>query len=171
MSWLILGMTAYPEAQKKCQEELDRVIGRFRMPTLADRDSLPYICATLREALRWRPIGPIGELLPQNEPYTGPSPVVGDLGVQHYTMEVSPTSWQITNILLSTWPFFQDDWYEGFFIPKGTICLANIWYDSKFAFLFLKKPDYLSRSMNRDPTIYVGRSMMSAGNPLTCALS
>ena len=29
----------------------------------------------------------------------------------------------------------QDDWYEGFFIPKGTICLANIWYDSKFAFL------------------------------------
>jgi len=52
MSWFMLGITAYPPVQVKCQEELDRVIGRSRMPTLADRDSLPYICATVREALR-----------------------------------------------------------------------------------------------------------------------
>jgi len=62
MSWFMLGMTAYPQVQKKCQEELDRVIGRSRMPTLADRDSLPYICATFREALRWRAVIPLGEL-------------------------------------------------------------------------------------------------------------
>ncbi|KAN0124435.1 cytochrome P450 [Russula decolorans] len=30
----------------------------------------------------------------------------------------------------------QDDWYEGMFIPKGTICLANAWH------------------MNRDPEIF-----------------
>ena len=63
MSWFMLGMIAYPEVQKKCQEELDRVIGRSRVPTLADRDSLPYIRATLREALRWRPVSPLGESL------------------------------------------------------------------------------------------------------------
>ena len=30
----------------------------------------------------------------------------------------------------------EDDWYEGMFIPKGAICIPNIWY------------------MNRDPEIY-----------------
>ena len=57
----MLAMIAYPEKQKKCQEELDTVIGRSRMPTLADWDSLPYLRATVREALRWRPIGPVGK--------------------------------------------------------------------------------------------------------------
>jgi len=46
------------------------------------------------------------------------------------------------------------------------MCLANVWYDSKVAFLCLEKPDCLSRSLNRDPTIYVGHSMMSTGNSL-----
>ena len=64
MSWFMLGMAAYPDVQKKCQEELDRVVGRSRMPTLADRESLPYICATLREVLRWRPVAPLGESFP-----------------------------------------------------------------------------------------------------------
>ena len=59
----MLGITTYPEVQKKCQEELDRVIGRSRMPTLADRDSLPYIRATLREVFRWRAVLPLGESL------------------------------------------------------------------------------------------------------------
>jgi len=104
MSWFMLGMTAYPNVQKKCQEELDRVIGRSRMPTLSDRDSLPYICATLREALRWRPVAPLGESLEKNELCSGSSPMVGDAGVQHYTMEVSLSlvALQIlTNILIS----------------------------------------------------------------------
>jgi len=74
MSWFILGMIAYPEVQKKCQAELDRVIGRSRMPTLADRDSLPYICATLREALRWRAVAPLGESLPKVHLIADPHP-------------------------------------------------------------------------------------------------
>ena len=61
MTWFMLAMIAYPEVQKKCQEELDRVIGRSRMPTFKDRESLPYIRATLRELLRWRTPAPIGE--------------------------------------------------------------------------------------------------------------
>ena len=88
MTWFMLGMAAYPEVQKKCQEELDRVIGRSRMPTLADRGSLPYMCATSRETLRWRAVAPLGESLPKT--YSGSSPIVGDSGLQHYTMEVSP---------------------------------------------------------------------------------
>jgi len=59
--WFMLAMIAYPEKQRKCQEELDTVIGRSRMPTLADWDSLPYLRATVREALRWRSVGPVGK--------------------------------------------------------------------------------------------------------------
>ena len=74
MSWVLLGMIAYPEVQKKCQEELDRVVGRSRMPTLADRDSLPYIRATVREALRWRSVTPSGELLLKMNLVADPNP-------------------------------------------------------------------------------------------------
>jgi len=63
MTWFMLAMIAHPEVQKKCQEELDTVIGRSRMPTLRDRESLPYIRATVRELFRWRTPAPIGELL------------------------------------------------------------------------------------------------------------
>lgn len=61
MNWFMLAMVSHPEKQKKCQEELDAVVGRARMPTLADQESLPYIRATAKESLRWRPPGPLGE--------------------------------------------------------------------------------------------------------------
>ena len=62
MIWFMLAMIAYPEKETKCQEELERVIGRSRMLTLEDQDSLPYIRATVRELLRWRTVAPLGEL-------------------------------------------------------------------------------------------------------------
>ena len=61
MTWFMLAMIAYPNVQKKCQEELDRVIGRARMPTLKDKESLPYMRATVRELFRWRAVTPFGE--------------------------------------------------------------------------------------------------------------
>ncbi|GJE88030.1 cytochrome P450 [Phanerochaete sordida] len=51
-------MLLFPEAQQKAQEELDRVVGRDRLPEITDQDSLPYTTALIRELLRWRPIGP-----------------------------------------------------------------------------------------------------------------
>ena len=53
-------MTAYPEAQKKAQAELDAVIGPDRLPTFEDRDSLPYVNALLKETIRWHPVLPLG---------------------------------------------------------------------------------------------------------------
>ncbi len=41
------------------QEEIGSQIGQHRLPTLADRASLPYIEALLQETLRWHPISPI----------------------------------------------------------------------------------------------------------------
>lgn len=45
----------YPEVQAKAQAEIDRVIGRDRLPTLEDRQDLPYIDCILWECLRWNP--------------------------------------------------------------------------------------------------------------------
>ncbi|CAE6422464.1 unnamed protein product [Rhizoctonia solani] len=53
-------MALHPEVQVKAQTEIARVIGSDRLPTYADRDSLPYIEAVYKEVLRWNPIAPIG---------------------------------------------------------------------------------------------------------------
>ena len=49
-------MVLYPDVQRKAQEELDRVVGRDRLPDLSDRDALPYVNAVLKEIFRWQPI-------------------------------------------------------------------------------------------------------------------
>nr|QTC11261.1 cytochrome P450 303A1 [Phenacoccus solenopsis] len=47
-----LYMLLYPEVQKKAQEEIDRVVGRDRMPTLNDRPNMPYIESIVLESVR-----------------------------------------------------------------------------------------------------------------------
>jgi cytochrome P450 len=51
----------HPEIQVKAFEEIDRVIGQDRLPTLADLDNLPYMEALWKETLRWSPPTPISE--------------------------------------------------------------------------------------------------------------
>jgi len=112
-------MILYPDVQKRAQEELDSVVGRTRIPTFADFPHLPYIRAMVKEALRWRPVDP--------------------LGLPHQSIE--------------------DDWYNGMFIPKGSIMMANVWH------------------LNRDPEIYgedafdfnPARFLDANGNVKSCA--
>ncbi|KAH9843975.1 cytochrome P450 [Rhodofomes roseus] len=82
-----LAMMCFPDAQRKAQAEIDRVIGNDRLPTLADRDELPYIRALIWEVLRWQPIAPLG----------------------------APHS------------LIQDDTHAGYYLPKGTTVITNIW--------------------------------------------
>ena len=56
----MLAMVAYPETQRHAQAELDSVVGRDRVPTFSDFQHLPYIRSMVKEALRWRPIDPVG---------------------------------------------------------------------------------------------------------------
>ena len=53
MAWFMLAMILHPEAQKRAQEEIDRVIVSERLPSLADKSSLPYIGALCSECLRY----------------------------------------------------------------------------------------------------------------------
>ena len=80
-------MTLFPSAQRQAQEEIDRVVGPDRLPTLADRDSLPYIEAMVKEVLRWHPVAP--------------------MSLPHTSTD--------------------DDEYNGYHIPKGSMVFANVW--------------------------------------------
>ncbi|TFY66047.1 hypothetical protein EVG20_g5046 [Dentipellis fragilis] len=83
----VLGLLLHPHVQDRAQQEIDRVVGRHRLPTYEDRDSLPYVEAIYREALRWHPVLPLSVVRAA----------------------------------------FEDDVYDGYFIPKGTSLLANVW--------------------------------------------
>ncbi|KAF8527225.1 cytochrome P450 [Gautieria morchelliformis] len=84
-----LAMCLYPEVQRAAQAELDAVVGNKRLPSVADRPSLPYINAVMKEVLRWGPVAPSG--------------------VPH-RLEGS-----------------QDDEYNGYRIPAGSLIIPNIW--------------------------------------------
>ena len=45
-------MVLHPDVYTKAQEEVDRVIGTTRLPTLEDRRLLPYINSVLLETYR-----------------------------------------------------------------------------------------------------------------------
>ncbi|KAJ7184917.1 cytochrome P450 [Mycena filopes] len=69
----VLAMLANPEAQRKAQLEIDSVTGRTRLPGFSDEDNLPYVSATVKEVLRWRPVTPLGvpHFLPVQDEYRG----------------------------------------------------------------------------------------------------
>ncbi|KAJ7118250.1 cytochrome P450 [Mycena epipterygia] len=60
LSTFFLAMLANPESQRKAQMEIDAVLGRGQLPDFNDEKSLPYLSAVVKEALRWKPSGPIG---------------------------------------------------------------------------------------------------------------
>jgi len=80
-------MAKHPDIQETAQADLDRVVGRDRLPGFSDRPHLPYLDAILREVTR------CGVILP--------------LSLGHVATE--------------------DDEYNGYFIPKGTVVTSNIW--------------------------------------------
>lgn len=45
----VLCMAYHPEIQARAHQELDRVVGQSRMPTLEDYDQLPFIQAIAKE--------------------------------------------------------------------------------------------------------------------------
>jgi cytochrome P450 len=55
----LLAMLLHPEAQAKAQAEIDRVVGKDRLPDFYDRPALPYLDAVFRETLRWYPVLPL----------------------------------------------------------------------------------------------------------------
>jgi cytochrome P450 len=53
-------MLKHPEIQAIAQEEIDRVVGNSRLPSISDQPNLPYVNALINEILRCGPIAPMG---------------------------------------------------------------------------------------------------------------
>lgn len=105
----ILAMKLYPEVQAKALAELDRVLGG-RLPTAADKDSLPYLNAVLLETMRWHPAGPNcmqGHLLKSTRGTDIETPSPSCIAIPHKLK--------------------QDDVYNGYRIPAETVVIVNVW--------------------------------------------
>ncbi len=51
--------TKWPEVMRKAQKEIDSVMGEDRSPLWSDYAQLPYVAATVKEAMRWRTVVPL----------------------------------------------------------------------------------------------------------------
>ena len=111
-------MALYPEVQKKAQAEIDSVVGPNRLPNFEDRPSLPYINAVVKESMRWHTPAPLGAFLSLCVLCTI---LTGSEAIPHMA----------TN----------DDEYDGYYIPKGTVVLGNAWLVRTTITTF--RPDFL----------------------------
>ncbi len=53
-------MVVFPGVLKKAQEEIDRVVGAERMPTMDDEPKMQYIRGCVKESMRWMPTNILG---------------------------------------------------------------------------------------------------------------
>uniref|UniRef100_A0A6J0SHH0 Cytochrome P450 2C19-like n=1 Tax=Pogona vitticeps TaxID=103695 RepID=A0A6J0SHH0_9SAUR len=60
LRYLLMVLLEHPTVQAKVQEEIDRVIGRERMPAMKDRLEMPYTEAVLHEGQRFIDLIPLG---------------------------------------------------------------------------------------------------------------
>ncbi|KAK1752717.1 O-methylsterigmatocystin oxidoreductase [Echria macrotheca] len=70
----VQAMLLYPEVQRKAQEEIDRVIGSDRLPTMEDEPNLQYIRSIVKESLRWMPttiMGAVPHAVTKDDYYNG----------------------------------------------------------------------------------------------------
>ncbi|OPJ72501.1 cytochrome P450 1B1 [Patagioenas fasciata monilis] len=59
LHWLLIFLIRYPNVQAKMQEEVDRIVGRDRLPCAEDQPHLPYIMAFLYESMRFSSFVPV----------------------------------------------------------------------------------------------------------------
>jgi cytochrome P450 len=101
----MLMMLLHPSVQRKAHEEIDRVIPRGTLPTLEEKDALPYITSIVLEVLRCWPVAPFGE---NRALYYYPELTLDiQTGVPHCTTE--------------------EDVYQGYRIPANSLVLPNLW--------------------------------------------
>ncbi|XP_071477324.1 cytochrome P450 2U1-like [Diadema antillarum] len=60
LKWSVMFMMDNPDVQERVQAEIDKVVGRSRLPTLDDRKDLIYTNAVLLECMRLGTVAPLG---------------------------------------------------------------------------------------------------------------
>ena len=103
--WFAAHIPAYPEIQARAHEELDRVVGRDRLPVPEDEKNLPYIRAIVK----------VFSYLTQRR--------MNGQNAHGYTQEVERVHnpFWLGTPHLST----EDFTYHGYLIPKNTVVIGN----------------------------------------------
>ncbi|KAK6820189.1 hypothetical protein RU639_007484 [Aspergillus parasiticus] len=57
---IIAAIILFPEAAARARDELDKAVGKGRLPDFVDCDRLPWTNAFIKEAMRWRSLSPLG---------------------------------------------------------------------------------------------------------------
>ncbi|KAA8651078.1 hypothetical protein EYZ11_010179 [Aspergillus tanneri] len=81
INW-VAAMALNQDAQRKAQEEIDRVVGRDRLPTDSDADRLPYVRQVIQESQRWITAVPLSLPRATSAPVQwGPYEIAKDTGL------------------------------------------------------------------------------------------
>uniref|UniRef100_A0A8D3CZS5 Cytochrome P450, family 1, subfamily B, polypeptide 1 n=1 Tax=Scophthalmus maximus TaxID=52904 RepID=A0A8D3CZS5_SCOMX len=59
LQWIILILVKYPEMQVRLQQEVDKLVGRSRLPSIEDQPQLPFIMAFVYEVMRFTSFVPL----------------------------------------------------------------------------------------------------------------
>ncbi|KAG8916971.1 hypothetical protein FRC01_002750, partial [Tulasnella sp. 417] len=86
-------MVNHEAEQEKARDEIERLVGRDRMPTADDLPYLPYVRAIVQEVIRLRPFAPLGL----------PHMATEDVAYKGYRVPSDST------ILLNVWSIFHDE--------------------------------------------------------------
>ncbi|KAH7684517.1 Protein CYP-14A3 [Aphelenchoides avenae] len=57
--WAMMFMMKWPHVQRRAQDEIDSVVGRDRLPEMADKPNLPYVSALIHEIFRFANVATI----------------------------------------------------------------------------------------------------------------
>ncbi|XP_056624363.1 cytochrome P450 1B1 [Triplophysa dalaica] len=59
LHWMLLLLVKYPSIQSKLQEQIDKAVGRDRLPSMEDKSALAYLDAFIYEAMRYTSFVPV----------------------------------------------------------------------------------------------------------------
>uniref|UniRef100_F7BVU7 Uncharacterized protein n=1 Tax=Monodelphis domestica TaxID=13616 RepID=F7BVU7_MONDO len=111
LRWALLYMALCPEIQGKIQAEIDRVVGQSRLPTMADRENMPYTNAAVHEIQR------MGNIVPFNVPRMS-------------TVDTTVAGYHVPKV--NAFCPMNLRWFHGFHLPWGhsllsfAVMLANL---------------------------------------------
>lgn len=103
----VLAMIKHPEVLRRAQKELDEVCGPSKSPGSQDIRNLPYMQAVMTEV---------------SDQTTRVTSFHKGVDTRLQTLRWRPVAPNgVPHMLI------QDDTYEGYFLPKGTVVFANTW--------------------------------------------
>jgi len=100
----VAAMVTNPHIQARAQQELDSVLGPAALPSISDKERLPYIRNLIDETFRLYPVAPLG-MFQSN---------------RHRQDAFTSCVFCFACTIAMPHSSFQDDVYQGYEIQKGT---------------------------------------------------